>query len=367
MDPQSEDDKDAAISPRRGAPDVALDRETFRRRFLSVYTDPVFEPLQPQLDEIAEAAWDAYWHYRKSPRTRKAGSEFADATYELATDWLTARAEIQVAAKRHADPSGPTRILLINASPRSDQTCPGEVSKSYRLARIADDVLKASGTETELLDLSRVTAEYGRQIHPCKACFSTSPALCHWPCSCYPNYSLGQVHDWMNEIYPMWVAAHGVMIITPVHWYQTPSLLKLMMDRLVCADGGNPDPTTTHGKNAREAKEIELQGWDYPRHLAGRVFSIVVHGDAGGAQDVRRNLSDWLEAMGLTSAGSRAELDRYVGYWKPYATSHLDLDADSAFQEEVRDAAQTLIEAVRAKRSGNIIEAGTSIKPPRDK
>ena len=36
-------------------------------------------------------------------------------------------------------------------------------------------------------------------------------ALCHWPCSCYPNYSLGQTDDWMNEIYPLWVAAHGIM------------------------------------------------------------------------------------------------------------------------------------------------------------
>ena len=48
-------------------------------------------------------------------------------------------------------------------------------------------------------------AEYGRNIHPCKACFSTAPALCHWPCSCYPNHSLGQTQDWMNDIYPMWV------------------------------------------------------------------------------------------------------------------------------------------------------------------
>ena len=67
----------------------------------------------------------------------------------------------------------------------------------------------------------------------------------------------------MNEIYPRWVAAHGVMIITPVNWYQTTSPLKLMMDRLVCADGGNPDPTTTHGKDAAKAKAIELAGWDY--------------------------------------------------------------------------------------------------------
>jgi hypothetical protein len=42
--------------------------------------------------------------------------------------------------------------------------------------------------------------------------------------------------------------------------------------------------------------------------------------------------------MHLCPAGPSAELDRYVGYWKPYATSHADLDADTALQEEVRNA-----------------------------
>jgi multimeric flavodoxin WrbA len=152
------------------------------------------------------------------------------------------------------------------------------MSKSYRLVEIAREVFAESGEmEIELLDL--FASEYGRHIHPCKACFSTAAALCHWPCSCYPNHSLGQIHDWMNEIYPMWVAAHGIMIVTPVNWYQVSSPLKLMMDRLVCADGGNPDPTRTQGKNAKLAKQIEIDGWDYPRHLAGRLFAVVVHGD----------------------------------------------------------------------------------------
>jgi multimeric flavodoxin WrbA len=118
----------------------------------------------------------------------------------------------------------------------------------------------------------------------------------------------------MNGIYPMWVAAHGVMIITPVHWYQASSPLKLMIDRLVCADGGNPDPTLTQGKNAELAKQIELQGWNYPRHLAGRLFSVVVHGDVEGVENVRRALSDWMCFMHMVPAGTKAELDRYIGY-----------------------------------------------------
>jgi multimeric flavodoxin WrbA len=244
---------------------------------------------------------------------------------------------------------------------------PGEMSKTFRLAEIARETLIASGAIVEFLDLSRLASEYGRHIHPCKACFSTSPALCHWPCSCYPNYALGQVQDWMNEIYAMWVAAHGIMIMTPVNWFQTSSSLKLMIDRLVCADGGNPDPTRTHGKDAALAKRLELESWDYPKHLAGRIFSVIVHGDAEGASQVRSALSEWLRSMGLQSAGATAELDRYIGYWKPYATSHEELDADTAVQEEVRRAAATLAEATQAARAGKLVAVTPNGPPPRQK
>jgi multimeric flavodoxin WrbA len=157
------------------------------------------------------------------------------------------------------------------------------------------------------------------------------------------------------------------MIVTPVNWYQVTSPLKLMMDRLVCADGGNPDPTRTHGKDARKAKELELAGWDYPRHLAGRLFAVVVHGDVEGVGNVRRSISDWLCSMHLCPAGPSAELDRYIGYWKPYATSHDDLDADSALQEEVRNTARALVEGVNAKRSGQMVAAGGNLNEPRKK
>jgi len=53
----------------------------------------------------------------------------------------------------------------------------------------------------------------------------------------------------------------------------------------VCADGGNPDPTTTHGKTVSEAKSIELNGWDYRKHLEGRVYGLVVHGDVAGVEN----------------------------------------------------------------------------------
>jgi multimeric flavodoxin WrbA len=155
--------------------------------------------------------------------------------------------------------------------------------------------------------------------------------------------------------------------LTPVHWFQATSPLKLMMDRMVCADGGNPDPTRTHGKKAALAKEIELESWDYPKHLKGRLFGVVVHGDAEGAGTVRRAIADWLTVMDLIPAGAPALLDRYVGYWEPYATSHQALDEDTAFQEETRNAARALVEAVKAKRAGRLLAAGADLKAPREK
>jgi multimeric flavodoxin WrbA len=354
--------------PRKGTPSPRLEEAEFRRRFLSQFKDAAFHPLRAELDQVVTAAWDAYKHQRKSPETSKAGPGFHDPDYDLAVDWIDAKAKVDAAQRQYDDRTASRRVLLISGSPRSEHTCPGEMSKSYRLVEVARGVFNQSAeVNVEVLELGKLASEYGRNIHPCKACFSTSPALCHWPCSCYPNYSLGQTQDWMNDIYPMWVAAHGVMIVTPVHWYQVTSPIKLMMDRLVCADGGNPDPTLTQGKDAKLAKQIEMEGWDYPRHLAGRLFSVVVHGDVEGVENVRRSISDWLRFMKLSPAGPLAEVDRYIGYWKPYATNHEELDADTAIQDEVRNATQTLLEAVIAQRDGQFVAAGKDLHQPREK
>jgi multimeric flavodoxin WrbA len=191
--------------------------------------------------------------------------------------------------------------------------------------------------------------------------------LCHWPCSCYPNHGLGQDNDWMAEIYEKWAAAHGIVIVTPVHWYQVPSVLKLMIDRLVCADGGNPDPTSTNGKDAEAAKKLELAGWPYPKHLAGRTYGLVVHGDVAGIEGVRRALTDWLDWMGLVDAGAQSRLDRFIGYYQPYATSHDALDADVAVQDEVRNVARAVAGAVRELRAGTLSRPDADLPRPRPK
>ncbi|HSH99646.1 MAG TPA: flavodoxin family protein [Reyranella sp.] len=358
----------ARIKVRKGMPSVQLDRAAFAARVKAHFYDPAFEPLGAEIGKIVAAAWDAYDDSRKSPRTRRAGPGHADPGYELSVEWIGQRNAIRQAERRQRNARSKSRILLIDGSPRSDQTCPGEMSKSFRLIEIAERAIQRErGFEVERLDLNRLTSERERHIHPCKACVSTAMPLCHWPCSCYPNHSLGQINDWMGEIYPMWVAAHGVMIVTPVHWYQAPTVLKAMMDRLVCADGGNPDPTSTGGKDPQKAKDLEMKGWDYPRHLAGRVFSVVVHGDAAGTETLRRSLVDWLTDIGLVGAGHGSAIDRYVGYYEPYAGSHLALDADRAFQEETRNAARALIKAVKLMRAGKLPQPSAGLSDPRPK
>ena len=352
---------------RKGQGDVKLSREEFARRLGERFYDPAFDTVRGEIDRVIDVAWRTYDEYHKSPRTRRAGAGFADPDFELPVEWLETREHIMAAQREHDDRSAPRRILLVNGAARHDETCPGEMSKSFRLVQAARDEIQRSGCTCDVLDLSHLTAQYGRQILPCKACVSTAMPLCHWPCSCYPNHAMGQVNDWMNEIYPRWVAAHGVMIVSPVYWYEAPSVLKLMIDRLVCADGGNPDPTTTHGKTAELAKKLELDGWSYPRHLAGRAFAVFVHGDAAGADVLRRSLTDWLLDMELVQAGNTATLDRYIGYYEPYATSHDALDRDLDVQEEVRNVARAVVEAVREARDGRLSQPDGRLESPRPK
>jgi multimeric flavodoxin WrbA len=344
-----------------------LARDAFHERFMQDFFDPAFRAEEAAISRLEAIAWDAYQQGRKAPLTHKAGAGFADPDYALSDQWRATRDRLIAAQQAWAQAVTPSRVLLVCGAARNDGTCPGEMSKTWRLTQIAREVLQAGGLETEVLDLSRLTSDYARHIHPCKSCVATAMPLCHWPCSCYPNHATRQTGDWMAEIYEMWVRAHGVILLTPVYWWQAASPLKLMIDRMVCADGGNPDPTSTHGKTPEEAKALELAGWDYPKHLAGRTYGVVVHGDAEGAGDVSRALCDWLDAMGLIGAGAASRLDRYIGYYQPYATSHDALDADTAIQEEVRNVARAVARAVRELRAGQLSEPGRELEEPRPK
>ena len=352
---------------RTGQAPAPLERDKFSERFLGTYIDPAFRAEDQAISRLEEIAWQAYVEGRKAPLTQKAGLGYANPDYDLSTEWVATKKRIDDAQLAWADPATASKVLLICGSARNDGTCPGEISKTFRLLELAREILMQADIQPDVLDLSLLTSEYDLNIHPCKGCASTAMPLCHWPCSCYPNHGQRQTNDWMAEIYERWTAAHAVIILTPVYWYQSPSPLKLMIDRLVCADGGNADPTSTGGKDPKKAKELEMAGWDYPKHLAGRAYGLVVHGDVAGIEGSRRSLSDWLDWMGLIDAGAQARLDRFIGYYEPYATSHEALDKDIPMQQEVQNVAHAVAKAVDELRAGRLQASRPVLSRPRPK
>jgi multimeric flavodoxin WrbA len=73
--------------------------------------------------------------------------------------------------------------------------------------------------------------------------------------------------------------------IAPINWYGPTSNLKLMFDRLVCMNGGNPDENTIAHKDpeiamafehSEEFRKISLN------HLEGRTAAFFTYADKGG-------------------------------------------------------------------------------------
>jgi hypothetical protein len=122
---------------RKGQGDVKLSREDFAARLAERFYDPAFDPVRAEIDHIIEIAWRTYDEYHKSPRERKAGPGFADPEFELPVEWLATRDAVIAAERRQRDPSAPRRILLVCGAARHDQTCPGEMSKTFRLVQTA--------------------------------------------------------------------------------------------------------------------------------------------------------------------------------------------------------------------------------------
>ena len=87
---------------RKGMPPRQLDRESFERRYRTAFADPIFDPLSDEIGALAAAAWDAYSKGRKAPRTRKAGSGYADPDYDIAVD-TAIQEEVRNAARALAE------------------------------------------------------------------------------------------------------------------------------------------------------------------------------------------------------------------------------------------------------------------------
>ncbi len=138
----------AKLKVRKGMPSVQLIKKEFAKRFRRRFYDPAFEAVDEEIERIIEKAWEGYDKYRKSPRTRRAGPDFTDPEFQLPVEWLETRKAIRGAQKRQKDRKAPSRVLLINGSSRSDQSCPGEMSKTFRLVTMAQGAISRTRLAT---------------------------------------------------------------------------------------------------------------------------------------------------------------------------------------------------------------------------
>ncbi|MEP7084755.1 MAG: NADPH-dependent FMN reductase, partial [Betaproteobacteria bacterium] len=138
---------------RKGEAPPPASRREFHQRFLNSYVDPAFAPEAEAIERIEKIAWHAYTEGRKAPVTRKAGDEFADPDYDLSVEWLATRDALLKAEAVQKSPKTRSRILIISGSSRNDGTCPGEISKSFRMAELAKAVVKKARFDADYLDL----------------------------------------------------------------------------------------------------------------------------------------------------------------------------------------------------------------------
>lgn len=174
----------------------------------------------------------------------------------------------------------PFRVLLIAGSNRRQYNCPGVDSKARALMLRMAERLPAAW-EIDYEDIGNV---YGREpIRSCNACVSTSMALCVWPCNCYERGNHKEPDlMWNLDLYARLDAADAWAIIGPVNWYAPTSNLKLMFDRLVCMNGGNPREDLIDHKDPELAMKLEHEPlWQSLslNHLEGRTAAFFIYGD----------------------------------------------------------------------------------------
>ena len=206
------------------------------------------------------------------------------------------------------------RVLIIAGSNRRQYACPGVDSKARMLAlRMADRL--PTDWEVDFEDLGNVDRR--PRIQPCNACVSTSMALCVWPCNCYERGNRSEPDlMWDLDLYARLERADAWAIIGPINWYGPTSTLKLMFDRLVCMNGGNPREDLIRHKDPELAMQLERSPeWRNlsENHLEGRTAGFFCYGDRGGDE---------------VDEDGRPRLLRHAAYFDPF-TEPFDDDRDA--------------------------------------
>jgi hypothetical protein len=133
-------------------------------------------------------------------------------------------------------------------------------------------------------------------------------SLCVWPCNCYERGSKAEPDlMWDLDLYSRLDLADAWVLIGPVNWYAPSSNLKLMFDRLVCMNGGNPREDLIKHKDPELAMQLEHSPeWEglSLNHLEGRTAGVFCYSD-GGADEIGED--------------GRPKLLRHKSYFDPEA------------------------------------------------
>jgi multimeric flavodoxin WrbA len=190
--------------------------------------------------------------------------------------------EAQILAQK----TGPINVLGVSGSSRSVDDMAAQNSHSEFLLKEALKEAKNLGAKTELVALR----EY--DIQPCKCCYSTANAHCHFYCSCYPKGTPAS-DDMSNILYDKVLWADAIIFATPVNNYKISSRLSLFLDRCISLDGSlspaNPQATKDRELNIKHSKFIsmmadpEIPGSGFLRRFTGKVAGMIATGHEEGA------------------------------------------------------------------------------------
>lgn len=243
------------------------------------------------------------------------------------------------------------RVLGINGSRRIKDDCPAEDSTTEWLLDRCLDEAKRLGADAKKINLM----EYN--IEPCKGCYSTTNAQCHYKCTCYPEGEYGD--DMTNKLYDMVSWADILVFATPIHNFKVSSYMSLFLDRLISMDGSLAPADVYHVKhketNVKHTKFIELTGNEkfgsgFLRRFTGKIAGIIVSGHEIGAS--------------LTISSLFMTLNQYGMLFPPFSSiyainticdgTYKDKEKlrNKCYEDEARQLARNLITAAKiAKRN----------------
>ncbi len=149
------------------------------------------------------------------------------------------------------------KVLGVDASPR-------RYGNTLRALKIALRAAELEGAETTLIHL------YDLDIKPCLGCVSDNVKACSYPCP---------IEDDMRLVYEEVLKSDGLIIATPVYWYNVSGPLKNFIDRLTVFEN---------------MIFIDGRSW-----VEGKVAGFIAMGNDVGALVVIQNLMSVMNSMGM--------------------------------------------------------------------